>query len=166
LKPLAPDRWPEELAEIKNFLISPLNIHSMMAHHPDLMKAWSPFRNHVVANSKLSPRHRELLILRTAWNCNADYEWRHHVERGLQAGLDENDIGRVKQGAEAPGWKADESVLLLAADDCYRINRISDETLVKLDLCFDTRQQLDITVTIGMYITLAMIIKTWDVPME
>jgi len=137
-----------------------------MAHHPELMKAWSPFRNHVVGASSLTPRHRELLILRTALNCEADYEWKHHVERGLQAGLDKNEIERVKQGPSASGWTLDESSLLEAADDCHRDYQMSAETLEMVGKFFTTEQQLDIVVTVGMYMTLALIIKTWDVPME
>ena len=94
MKPLEPDNWPDELEEIRSFLGKPLNVQNMMAHHPALMKAWMPFRNHVVANSTLSARQRELLILRAAHNCREDYEWQHHVERGLLAGLKQVEIDR------------------------------------------------------------------------
>ena len=166
MKPLAPDHWPQELSEVRTFLGNPLNIHNIMAHHPALMKAWSPFRNHVVADSSLAPRHRELLILRTARNCETDYEWQHHVERGLIAGLDRSDIERVKQGPAASGWSQEEAALMAAADDCHRDYRLSTETLEMVGQYFTTQQQLDIAVTVGMYITLALIIKTWDVPLE
>ena len=86
-EPLNPDQWSTELAEISEYLGNPLNIHRIMAHNPALMQAWMPFRNHIVADSSLDPRHRELLILRTAVNCDADYEWQHHVVRGRAAGL-------------------------------------------------------------------------------
>ena len=166
MKPLAPDKWPKELFEIRDFLGGPLNIHNTMAHHPELMKAWSPFRNHVVLNSSLSPRQRELLILRTAYNCATNYEWQHHVERGLKAGLDRKQIERVKQGPGASGWAPEETALLSAADDCHREYNMTATTLKKVQQYFNTRQQLDIAVTVGMYMTLALIIKTWDVPME
>ena len=164
--PLEPENWPEALKNIRSGLRSPLNIHNMMAHHPDLMKAWMPFRNYVVSESSLSPRHRELIILRTAHNCQTDYEWKHHVERGLQAGLEATEIERVKQGPDAIAWLEDESALLSAADDCYHNSCISGETLQKTSRFFSLQQQLDITVTVGMYMTLALIIKTWDVPLE
>ena len=166
MKPLAADQWPQELSEIRAFLGDPLNIHNVMANHPELMKAWSPFRNHVVGDSSLTPRHRELLILRTACNTEADYEWQHHVERGLKAGLDKSDIERVKHGPTAPGWSPEETALIAAADDCHRDYRLSAETLALVAQFFSRQQQLDIVVTVGMYITLALIIKTWNVPME
>ena len=166
LQPLEPENWPEALKNILSYLNTPLNIHNVMAHHPDLMNAWMPFRNHVVSDSTLSPRQRELIILRTAHNCQTGYEWKHHVERGLQAGLDEIEIDRVKQGPDEIAWQANESALLSAADDCHRNFCISEKTLQEIDRHFSAQQQLDITVTVGMYMTLALIIKTWDVPME
>jgi 4-carboxymuconolactone decarboxylase len=166
MQPLKPDNWPDELDEIRMFFGKPLNIHGMMAHHPELLQVWMPLRNHIVANSSLSDRQRELIILRTAHNCQADYEWQHHVERGLLAGLKMDEINRVKEGANAPGWHADETALLNAADDCHRQTSLSDKTLEQVQANFNSRQQLDILVTVGMYKTLATIIKTWDVPME
>ena len=166
MKPLELDNWPDELQEIQSFLGNPLHIQSMMAHHPALLKAWMPFRNHVVANSTLSPRQRELLILRIAYLCQSDYEWQHHVERGLLAGLSQVDIECVKQGSDVPGWTADEAALLAAADQCFNDLCIQKESLQQLNQHFSAQQQLDITVTVGMYLILAMIIKTYDVPME
>ena len=166
LGPLASENWPEALEGIRSDLKQPLNIHNMMAHHPGLMKAWMPFRNHVVKESSLSPRQRELIILRTAHNCEAEYEWRHHVERGMQAGLDEDEIERVRLGPGAVGWQVAESVMLSAVDDCYHNFCITKKNLRDLERHLNARQLLDLAITVGMYMTLALIIKTYDVPME
>jgi hypothetical protein len=74
-----------------------------------------PYRYHIVGDSSLTPRHRELLILRTAVNCAASYEWEHHVIRGREAGLSDKEIERVKDGPDAKGWAPAESALLSAA---------------------------------------------------
>jgi len=166
MKPLEPDVWPDELNDIRLFLGKPLHIQSMMAHHPALLKAWMPYRNHVVADSTLSARQRELLILRTAHHCGSNYEWQHHAERGLLAGLEPNEIERVREGASATGWQADEAALLTAADECHHNTCIATKSLAELEQHFSPQQQLDIMVTVGMYMTLATIIKTWDVPLE
>ena len=55
-------------------------------------------------SSTLSPRHRELLILRIGWLCRAEYEWAQHVQIGLKAGVNDEEIARVRSGAEDPGW--------------------------------------------------------------
>jgi 4-carboxymuconolactone decarboxylase len=166
LKPLSPDEWPAELAEIRQRLGQPLNIHSVMAHHAELLQAWIPYRYHIVRDSSLSPRHRELLVLRTAVNCNADYEWQQHVVRGREAGLSDQEIERVKEGPDANGWEPAEAALLSAADDCQRNAKINDETYRILVDHFDERQLLDIISTVGVYMTIAVMVNTFDVPME
>jgi alkylhydroperoxidase family enzyme len=163
---LDPGDWPEALAPVLTELGNPLNIHNLMANHAALMNAWMPFRNHVVGNSTLEPRHRELLILRTAMNCDAEYEWAHHSERGRAAGLTNNEIQRVKESPESPPWTVAEKTLLKAADECFHNSVISDETYAMMKQCFDTPQQLDVLATIGMYITLATMIRTFRVPLE
>ncbi len=166
LAPLPPEEWSDELAEIHNRLGSPLNIHNMMAHHPDLTLAWMNFRYHIVRDSTLTARQRELLILRTARNCQAEYEWEHHVVRGRQAGLSDSEIERIKDDAEAQAWHEREALLLQAADDFYRDFKMSDSTYRGLSAYFDAKQLLDICCTVGMYMTLALIIKSFEVPLE
>jgi alkylhydroperoxidase family enzyme len=166
LAPLPPAQWSPELEDIRNSLGKPLNIHNIMAHHAALTRAWMPYRNHIVANSSLEPKHRELLILRTARNCDSIYEWEHHVVRGRDAGLSDEEIQRVKEEPAAAKWPPDVRFLLQAADECHCNSAISDATYQELCLHFDEQQQLDIIATVGMYMTLAIIIKTYRVPME
>lgn len=166
LQPLPANEWPAELDAIKQRLGSPLNIHSTMAHNPALIEAWMPYRYHIVRDSSLEPRHRELLVLRTAVVCDANYEWEHHIVRGREAGLSEQEIERVKDGPDAGGWEPAEAALLAAADECKNDAKISDETYRALSRHFDDRQLLDIISTVGVYLTIAVMVNTFDVPME
>ena len=166
LQPLPPDQWPAELAGIKQRLGSPLNIHSTMAHNAALVAAWMPYRYHIVRDSSLEPRHRELLILRTAVNCDASYEWDHHVVRGREAGLTDEEIERAKDGPDAPGWSPAEAALLAAADECKRDAKLSDDTYRALTEHFDDKQLLDLISTVGVYLTIAVMVNSFDVPLE
>ena len=63
VEPLAPEEIDAEMRA--RFGDGPiLNIFRTLAHHPKLMKRWLVFGNHVLAKSSLSPRDRELVILR------------------------------------------------------------------------------------------------------
>jgi len=166
LSPLAPQDWDAALDAIKADLGAPLNIHKVFARHPDLLTAWMPFRNHVVRTSSLTGRQRELLILRNAHNTQAQYEWDHHVVRGRDAGLTDEEIARVRQGPGAAGWTADEALLLIAADEMRAHQRFGDTTWRSLCDRFDSRQILDIIVTVGMYMLLSTVVNTGEVPME
>lgn len=56
-----------------------------IAHHPRLLKRWSAFGGMLLAGGALPARDREVLILRTAANTGADYEWGHHLPLGRLA---------------------------------------------------------------------------------
>ena len=44
----------------------PTNVFATLARHKGLLRKWLPFGGKLLAG-KLSPRDRELLVLRTAW---------------------------------------------------------------------------------------------------
>eukprot|EP01041_Mallomonas_annulata_P022212 gene22213-42455_t len=57
-----------------------LNIFATLAHHPALLRRWLVFAAHVMSKNTLTPRDRELLILRVGVRCNSKYEFgQHHV---------------------------------------------------------------------------------------
>ena len=60
----------------------------------------------------LPARERELLILRTGWNCGSPYEWGQHVRIAETLGMDRSEILRVAEGADAAGWSAQDAALV------------------------------------------------------
>src|SRR5207247_8290536 len=99
-KPLA--EWDDETRALIGD--SSLNVFATFANHPKLMKRWMVFGNHVLAKSTLPARDRELLILRTGWNCRAPYEWGQHVAIARSVGITDEEIARIAAGSDAPGW--------------------------------------------------------------
>jgi len=65
-----------------------LNIFKTLARHPDLMRRWMVFANHILGKSTLPVRERELLILRIGHLCRSGYEWGQHVRIAREAGDD------------------------------------------------------------------------------
>lgn len=57
-------------------------------------------------------------------------------------------------------------MLLAAADECASERRISDKTRDGLLQHLNGQQMLDLLFTIGMYTTLALMLKTLEVPMD
>ncbi len=109
IAPLPIAEWDEELKPLGVTGLtapdgSPLNIFGTLANHPKLLKRWLVFANHVLAKSTLTPRDRELLILRAGWNNQAPYEWGQHVAIALRSDISQEEIDRVAAGPDAPGW--------------------------------------------------------------
>ena len=138
-----------------------LNIFATLAHHPKLMKRWMVFGNHVLAKSTLSARDRELLILRTGWNCRAPYEWGQHVAIARGVGITDDEIERVAAGPDAPGWDPFEA--LPAARGRRAAQRPEPH---RRDLRRRSRQRydeqhlLDLVFTVGQYHLVSMALNS------
>src|SRR5919197_1575378 len=85
------------------------NIFKVLAHHPALVKRWTPFAGHVLSKQTLPFRDRELLILRIGWLNQAEYEFAQHELIARRGGLSDADIARLKEGPKAKGWSAEEA---------------------------------------------------------
>lgn len=125
------------------------NIFLTLARHPGLMRRWLPFGGKIL-NGKLPARDRELLILRTAWRCQAAYEWGHHVEIGRQAGLTDDEVARIPAGPVG-AWSEPDALLLRAADELHDDAFITDETWAGLAGRYDERQLIEIPMVVGQY---------------
>src|SRR5688572_376246 len=87
--------------------------------HPVLAENILPFERYIAEESTLSPRHRALLILRTAWVCRSAYVWAQHAPRARAAGLNGGELARIAADPDAPGWDPFEAVLLRTVDELF-----------------------------------------------
>ena len=167
MQPLPVTAWDESLRRVVDDMNGrPLNVHSLMANHPGLLDAWWNFRNYSVSGGDLAQRDCELVILRVAVHMRCWYEWASHVDRGLAAGLQEDEIDRVLDGPAAPGWSLREVQLLQAVDDLVEYRAIRSSTLEHLSAHFSSQQILDLVSLQGAYITLGCMINTWNPPLD
>jgi len=164
LAPLTDDELPQAVRE--TFGGGPLlNIFRTLAHHPDLMKRWLVFGNHVLGKSSLAPRERELVILRIGWLCRAGYEWGQHVQIGLDAGLTQDEIDRIPKGSAAPEWSELDRALLDATDELHGDAFVSDATWARLGELSDV-QKIDLVFAVGQYNLVSMALNTLGVQPE
>ena len=165
--PLPVDEWDDSLTQIIDDMDGrPINVHRLMAHHPELLKAWWNFRNYAVTGGELGRRNGELVILRIALHMRAWYEWASHVQRALACGISLEEIERVKEGASAPGWEAGEILLLQAIDELVANRLISPQTLQDLGKYFSNGQIMDMMGIYGMYVTLGCMVNTWNLELD
>ncbi|MGH8429015.1 MAG: carboxymuconolactone decarboxylase family protein, partial [Solimonas sp.] len=142
------------------------NIFKVLAHHPQLMKRWTPFAGHVLAKQTLPFRDRELLILRIGWLNQAEYEFAQHELIAKKGGLTDADIERLKQGPKANGWSEHEAALLQAADDLYENSVVSDATWATLAKTYSTEQLVDAVFTVGQYNLVSWALNSFGVPLD
>jgi alkylhydroperoxidase family enzyme len=141
------------------------NIFATLVRHPGLFRRWLPFAGKLLGG-KLPARDRELLILRTGWLCQSEYEWGQHKIIARSAEISEDEIERVKAGPEADGWDELDAALLRAADELHTGARISDGTWSALSERYDERQLMEVPMLIGHYHMVAFALNSLGVQLE
>ena len=142
------------------------NVFKVLAHHPQLVKRWTPFAGHVLSKQSLPFRDRELLILRIGWLNQAEYEIAQHELIAKRGGLSDADIARLKQGPEAEGWTEHEAALLQLTDDLYENSVVSDATWATLAKKHSTEQLMDAVFTVGQYNLVSWALNSFGVPLD
>ena len=182
IPPLAPRDWPPEmraaLAAIRP--ANPrhpfpsqsegrpkgLNVLGTLAHHPTLTEAYHTFNGHVLFSTMLTPRERELLVLRVAALRGSEYEWRQHVVLAGDAGISPDEVARVAEGPDAAGWSPHDRAMVRAVDELVADAKIGDATWEVLARTFDEQQLMDLVFTVGAYEVLAMALRSFGVELD
>ena len=141
------------------------NIFTTLVRHPGLFRKWMPFGGKLLAG-KLPARDRELLILRTGWRCQAEYEWGQHVLIGRSAGLTDDEIDRLRMDPEAPGWDTFDAALVRAADELHDDSCITDATWRVLSGRYDERQLIEVVMVVGHYHLVSFALNSLGVQLE
>lgn len=132
---------------------------------PRLFLQWLWFASRMMPYGQLPAAQREMLILRTGWNCRCRYEWGQHVAIGLSAGLTDDDIVGIAKGPAA--WPQEpHRTLLQACDELCRDNRISDPVWAALSTHFEQALLVEITMLVGHYRMLAGLLNSAGLRLE
>ena len=169
LMPLEASEWQGEQVELMAKFeqgVGQVNVMRTMVRHPKLVKRWLPFTNHILYKSTLSPRDREIVILRVARVTGCEYEWGQHVLIARAEGLSDDEIARVGEGADADGWSAHEQALIRAVDELNADCFIADATWAELARSYDERQLMDLMMTVGNYRALAGVLNSTGVQLD
>ncbi len=170
ISPLREDEWTDEQRKRLESAYRKggfYNLAGTMARHPEASKRVGQLSAHVLGpTSTLPARERELLILRTAWLCQAEYEWAQHRLIGVKAGVTEEEIERCKTGSQASGWTTTEAGLLRAAEDLHAHQRIDDDTWAALAQVYSEQQMMDIVFAVGQYTLVAMAMNSFGTQLD
>ena len=141
------------------------NVFQTFVRNPPADRIRGAINTHVNSRSTLSPRHRELLLMRIGVLCRSEYEYAAHARVGKRAGMTDADIARILRG---PGSGGDpiEDALLRATDELHERDTISAATWTALAGSFDTRQLFDVMIAVGGYRSTSMLINTAGVQLD
>lgn len=163
----------DELTEEQRAILAPLlaqmpllNIFATFVRTPAALKAFLAWGNYILApDGSLTPRHREIIILRVGFLCKSGYEFAQHEQIGLRSNLSADDIARIKLGAEA-GWEPGEAALIHMAGELVADHFVSGATWAQLRAQFDETQCMDAVYTAGQYTQVSMFLNSFGVQLD
>ncbi len=169
IPPLRPEQWTPE--QRKRF--DPdgtgrgaANVFVTFVRNPPADRLRGPVNQHILNATTLSPRLRELLLMRIGVLCRSEYEWAAHSRSGRRTGMTDADVARIIAGPDSGGGDPIETALLRATDELYRDDRVSDATWGALAKGLDTKQLLDMLIAVGGYRATSMAINSAGVQLD
>jgi 4-carboxymuconolactone decarboxylase len=131
-------------------------VFGLMLRHPGLFRCQMDMGIQLLGQGELSPRERELAILRVGWWCRAPYEWGEHVDIAKRYGVTSEEIERARHGSSAPGWTEHERAILRAVEELLGNQMISDATWETLARAWTERQLIEFPMLVGQYFATAL----------
>ncbi|CAN7399146.1 carboxymuconolactone decarboxylase family protein [Phenylobacterium sp. LjRoot219] len=172
--PLPPSEWGEAeraaygvlASETTQALGASSNMTMVLANHPRLSKAYYTLGRHLLMESTLPDRPRELASLRVNVLTQCEYEWHHHVRFAKRIGLTDAEIEAVKEGPEAALWSEEDRAVLRLVDQQLQTWKVDDATWAELGRFFERRQLMDLAFTIGLYAMAAGAVAALGIEIE
>jgi alkylhydroperoxidase family enzyme len=141
----------------------PGNNLKTLLNYPEVVEGVMPFAAYVTGQSTLTPRDRELLILRTAWLCRNQYTWAQHAAIARRAGVEAGELRRVAEGPDAAGWSTFDAALLRSADELVGQSFVGDPTWKTLSSQYDTLHLIDAVFTVAEFTMLSSLYNSLGV---
>ncbi|MER5787452.1 carboxymuconolactone decarboxylase family protein [Streptomyces sp. NPDC001980] len=135
--------------------VPPSNALGLLLNHPRLARAFLTFSTQLVYRGTLPDRMRELTVLRVAWRSRCRYEWAHHVLLAREAGVTDEEVEEVRQGAN--------TLVNRAVDELDTTSSLSDGLYAELAKELDERQLMEFVFVVGAYRLQAMAYNTFGV---
>lgn len=142
------------------------NVRATIAHNPPLARAVGALCNTVLSEGKTPRRQRELLILRTGWNCQAEYEFGQHTMFGREAGITDEEIAALTRPLKTHPWDEEDLVLLRMADELRADFTVTDQTWQELAARWSTPEVMEFVFAVLCYMMVSGFLNTMGVEID
>lgn len=159
------DASPEVLKLLKDRPVV-LNVQRMTANAQRLFVVRSRLSNALFTQITLSPKLREIAILRTAKDCHSLYEWTQHVPAAKHVGVTDEQIAAIEDWHSAKCFSDLERLVLRLTDEVNANVKGSRETLEGLKKHLSPGEIIELLIIIGHWRQTASILETTEVDLE
>ena len=142
-------------------LIGPFNAFLL---HPEVTAKLSEFQVAEAANTTLSPRVREVVIIVVGAVWRADYELYAQINVARKAGLSDDAITVLANGGIPEDLSDHEKLAARLARELATRHRIDDEMYREAEEAFGRTGLFDIVAVMGVYQTVCSALALFEIP--
>jgi alkylhydroperoxidase family enzyme len=162
-----PATAPEQVRQVLDALPVKLNVFRMMAHAETGFRPLVSLGGAILGRQQLSPKLRELTILRVATLSPARYEWVQHVPIARATGATDAQIAALEKGEiDAACFDALERSVLRFTTEVLCDVRASDATFADLAGRLSAREVVELILTVGYYMMIARLLESTAVDLD
>ncbi len=163
--PLDPAEFtPEQAALVGDW--THLVFSRVIARLPGAYRNFVPHIGALIAEGTIPPRDREIVVLRMLGLCDETYETHHHrMIAANNTGMSEAEIDAALAG-QGDVLSDFDRLLVSATEELLRDQRIADGTWQALGERYSIEQRMEVVFLAGLYATMAMLTKSFDMPLE
>jgi AhpD family alkylhydroperoxidase len=144
-----------------------LNIFRMLAHADSALVPFLRLTGALWSEAELPPKPRELAILVTARETQAEYEWSQHEAIATHAGVTPEQIAAIRAGDLGSAvFDPPEQAVLALARSIVREPRAPDEVLAEAREHYSDRQIVAVHLVVGTYFMLARVMTNLELELD
>jgi AhpD family alkylhydroperoxidase len=142
-----------------------LNLYGALGNSPQVCSGWLLLFTAIRQKTKLSPKLRELIMLRVAVLNRAPYEFDSHRPHALAAGVTQAQLDALQsQALNASLFSPLEMAVLAYADAMTRDIQVTEQVFAPIRAAFDDQVVLELTVTVAGYNMVSRVLEALKVP--
>ncbi len=143
-----------------------LNLYKALAHNPHLLLNFMRLGNALLTKTELSPKLRELAILRIAKLAGSEYEWTQHYPIALEVGVSHEQAEALPHWRESTIFSKEERAVLQYTDEVAQNVMVNDGTFDTLKQYLSERSIVELTLSIGHWGMVARLLVPLQVDID
>ena len=165
-KEQAPPGMKELFQQIEGNGARIINFYKVLANSPHVARNVIRLGNSLICRTTLSPKLRELTIMRIAKLCDCEYEWVQHTPVALQSGVSRAQLDAIGSWKESSNFDEEERAILQYVDEVAQNVKVADATFEALNKYLDEQNIVEITLAIGWWGMLARLFVPLEVEVD
>jgi 4-carboxymuconolactone decarboxylase len=165
-KEQAPSEIKELFQQIEDNGARVMNFYKVVANSPHVARNVIRLGNSLIGRTTLSPKLRELTVMRIARLCDCEYEWVQHIPVALQSGVSQAQLDAIGSWEKANDFSDEERAILQYVDEVAQNVKVTDATFETLKKYLNEQHIVEITLAIGWWGMLARLFVPLEVEVD